>query len=514
MNMPYQYGDLPQIPSFQDEQQQQYSGWPSHRMAYQQYHTGLDEIYESGHMATGMMRMQAVQRFLGEPSPITPGLLQARVPHYNQHAETYEQWPAPEHHRYNSPGGTSVSGNSSYATQNEIRSPLPYHSVSYGSPKDYSQAAYSYPSPEHLREPSYTRDLSLPGGNVSISLRDIEYDHQPEPEPVDNDAEPVLLKTEVVYEQEPAKMEATPIVYKEYHDANVAHSVRDGESVQPMEVSEGESSDTEYTPKSSRRRRSSASTSSSSRQGQRRRSHHARKSSSTTSPSTHRVGKRGGRSTASYTSKAVETYTNIDSHRHFPCPLATYGCQSTFSSKNEWKRHVSTQHIKLGFWRCDLCVTTIDPHDEHTLYHNDFNRKDLFTQHLRRMHAAPPNSSASRAPSKTYPVNEDNITEHQTRCFLVLRTTPPRSQCLFCPETFEGPSSWEGRMEHIGRHLERDRKEGGRLWDIEGWRVDKELEKWLLDEDIIDMDNGQWRIGNGRPIKYTQESDEVDAKGN
>jgi hypothetical protein len=68
-------------------------------------------------------------------------------------------------------------------------------------------------------------------------------------------------------------------------------------------------------------------------------------------------------------------------------------------------------------------------------------------------------------------------------------------------------------MEHIGRHLERDRKEGGRLWDVEGWSVDEELEKWLLDEGIVDMDNGQWRIGNGRPAKHTQESDEVDAKG-
>jgi len=513
----YQYGDLPQIPSFPDEQQ--YTGWPGHHMSYQQYPVAIDENYESVQVAHGMMRMQAVQRFLVEPTPLTQGLLHAKLdrhmPLYTQQIERYEQWPAPEHHRYSSPDSTSVSGNSSYATQNEVRSPHPYHSVAYGSPKEYTQAPYSYPSAEHLRGPSQTRELPLPGGNMSISLRDIEYEHPPEPEPAAEEAEPILLKTDVIYEPEPVgKVEATPTVYKEYSDSSVSHSLRDGESVQPMEPSEEDSSDTEYTPnRSSRRRRSSASTSSSSRAGTRRRSNLGRKSSSATTPTTptNRVSKRSGRSTASHAAKAAENYANGDAQRHFPCPLAPYGCQSTFSSKNEWKRHVSTQHIKLGFWRCNLCVTTVDPHDEHTVYHNDFNRKDLFTQHLRRMHAAP-NNTASRT-QKEYPVNEDNIAEHQARCFHILRTTPQRSQCLFCPEIFKGLNSWDTRMEHIGRHLEKDRKDGGRLGDVERWTVDKELETWLLEEGIVDVGkDGGWRIGNGRPTRYTREDAEGDEK--
>ena len=65
--------------------------------------------------------------------------------------------------------------------------------------------------------------------------------------------------------------------------------------------------------------------------------------------------------------------------RAFPCTFATYGCPSTFTSKNEWKRHVQTQHMRLGFWRCDQCP---DVHCKP----NDFNRKDLFIQHVRRMH--------------------------------------------------------------------------------------------------------------------------------
>ena len=68
-------------------------------------------------------------------------------------------------------------------------------------------------------------------------------------------------------------------------------------------------------------------------------------------------------------------------------------------------------------------------------------------------------------------------------------------------------------MEHIGRHLEKDRKDGGRLGDVEGWTVDKELETWLLEEGIVDVGkDGGWRIGNGRPTRYTREDAEGDEK--
>ena len=42
--------------------------------------------------------------------------------------------------------------------------------------------------------------------------------------------------------------------------------------------------------------------------------------------------------------------------RHLPCTLAIYGCPATFSSKNEWKRHINTQHMHLQKPRCICCV--------------------------------------------------------------------------------------------------------------------------------------------------------------
>ncbi|KAI4762548.1 hypothetical protein E4T52_04026 [Aureobasidium sp. EXF-3400] len=66
----------------------------------------------------------------------------------------------------------------------------------------------------------------------------------------------------------------------------------------------------------------------------------------------------------------------------YPCPFLPYGCPASFSSKNEWKRHLNTQHLSLSTYRCDLCIpkpsSSSSPQQT-----NDFNRKDLFIQHLR-----------------------------------------------------------------------------------------------------------------------------------
>ncbi|KAF2253024.1 hypothetical protein BU26DRAFT_213249 [Trematosphaeria pertusa] len=513
--MYHQYGDLPQIPSFPDDHQ--YGAWThDHTLAYRQHPFRVEEDFDYSGVDDGaMVRLQTMERFLLDTSPLTPGLLQAKfdrsVPLSSQHLGTFErQWPAPEL-RFNSPGLSSQSGYSSHATENELRSPHPFHSIPYGSSEELSQPTIPYPTADRLNEPTYSSDLTLPGGNVS--LRDIEYEHQdPEPTTEENDA--VDMKTDNGYEPEPVyvKTDSAPESYKNYPDSGVGTSLRDAESVQPMEPSEEDSSDQEYTPNRQSRRRQSSASSGSGQRSQRRRNH-GRKSSTTSTPAqTNRVSKRAGRGNASLSaSKASsEVQANGDAQRHFPCPLANYGCQSTFSSKNEWKRHVSTQHVKLGFWRCDLCAETVDPHDERTVYHNDFNRKDLFTQHLRRMHAAPPNQSARS--QREYPVTEENIGEHQSRCYQKLRDAPPQSRCLFCDETFSGPSSWENRIEHVGRHLEKDRKAGLKLQGIPDWNADKTLEQWLIAEGLVEVDrSGVWKIGDGRRRCTVEEESEDDA---
>ncbi|KAF2874917.1 hypothetical protein BDV95DRAFT_473215, partial [Massariosphaeria phaeospora] len=460
----------------------------------------------------GILSMHKMQRFLLEPSPSTPTLLHAgldrSLPLQSQHLQQYEQqWPSVDAYRISSPDRSSMSTNSSHGTQNELRSPHPYHSLPYDSPMECSQSTRAYLSSENFGEVVYPSEL--PQAGASISLRELEYEHH-EPEAVVEDHGQCDLKPEGDYDQEPTytKIAPVPDTYSIYPDSGIGNSVRAAEEVLPMEE---DASDSDYKPSSrtKKQRRSSTASDGSSRQGSRRR--HGRKNSSTSNQSdSNRVKKRRPSSNTSTSMfKAVKDSTSNDTLRPFPCPLAGYGCQSNFVSKNEWKRHVSTQHIKLGFWRCDLCATTVDPRDDQTIYHNDFNRKDLFTQHLRRMHAAPVQLSART--QKEYPVTEDNIVQHQKRCYQVLRDTPPQSGCPFCDHTFSGPTSWDARQEHVGRHLEKDRKSGGAPIDIATWKKDKMLEQWLLDEGLIAHDrSGAWKLGDGKPLRSFASDDSGD----
>ncbi|KAK8213263.1 hypothetical protein M8818_002561 [Zalaria obscura] len=116
----------------------------------------------------------------------------------------------------------------------------------------------------------------------------------------------------------------------------------------------------------------------------------------------------------------------------FPCPLAPYGCTSSFGTKNEWKRHVNTQHLRLDLWRCDQCP-------ERDNGPNEFNRKDLFVQHLRRMHVKSselprqglsPNKKPRCKAIKTEDADSELLDAEQ-RCHISLRQAPMPSarQC-------------------------------------------------------------------------------------
>lgn len=179
----------------------------------------------------------------------------------------------------------------------------------------------------------------------------------------------------------------------------------------------------------------------------------------------------------------------VNGKASFVCPFNKYGCQSTFGSKNEWKRHVNTQHMRLGYWRCDQC-----PQGERKP--NDFNRKDLFVQHVRRMH--PVETDTKTTKSKTAgargtknDVEEQALVETSSRCYRRLRSPPERSGCLFCDACFVGASTWEERMEHVGKHMEAAKKDTNRKVEPEDWRADEAMEEWLTAEGIIIRSRGK-----------------------
>lgn len=500
-----QFQDIPQI--FESNYWAQ--SFNDYNASYRNY--GVNFNIDNGayfeHFDNGTVSMPPMERWMSDKSTFTPGMPHTKYQYQGQHDQYFEQpWPAPDYQRYVSPDCTSASERSSFATLSEQRSPHMYHRAPYGTSSDYSQSPMPYATTEAPQGGSYpSQSLPIITG---IDPRSVEYEH-PEPESVLEDVEDFDVDQPSVCDHgyQAVKLEATPACIS-YADSGVGRSPRDAESVQFEE----QASDSEYTPSLSRsggkRKRSLGSNSSATRSVRRRNS--GRKESTSSASSSAQKGTKKIRRTSNAAKADKETASQPDDRRLFPCPFAGYGCNSTFSSKNEWKRHVSTQHIKLGYWRCDLCPPTKDPNDDSALYFNDFNRKDLFTQHLRRMHAAPKDHS-SRS-QKGYPVNEDNLSEHQKRCFTVLRTPPQQSKCLFCDRTFDGPTSWDERMDHVGRHLEKDRNCEVDLLDVSTWRVDQSLERYLISEGLVYRDNAQWRIGDGKPKRRSSSDSGEDSE--
>jgi hypothetical protein len=199
-----------------------------------------------------------------------------------------------------------------------------------------------------------------------------------------------------------------------------------------------------------------------------------------TSKSTHRPG----RPPTSKLNTSNPQLENQNASRLFACSFSHYGCTSTFRTKNEWKRHVTSQHLKLGFFRCDVdfcnakekkraftnsgngLTTQSSPHD--------FNRKDLFTQHQRRMHKPPTLLANPTEQNKN--AFEASLENVRQRCWIERRKAPAQSTCGFCGFHFKGPRGWEDRMEHVGKHYEQgDQNE----------REDVDLREWALEHGLI-----------------------------
>lgn len=168
----------------------------------------------------------------------------------------------------------------------------------------------------------------------------------------------------------------------------------------------------------------------------------------------------------------------------FPCTFAPFGCTQTFTAKNEWKRHVATIHLQLGVYICDLGYCGHPPsgstpasppairytHPSPKTY----NRKDLFTQHLRRMHASP-QTKTKLSPDEESAVDAFTRSTSE-RCFVQQRPAPSYSQCPYCPVDFAGPEIWDDRMEHVARHVEAGTKV---------LREDEGLREWAVREGVV-----------------------------
>lgn len=164
--------------------------------------------------------------------------------------------------------------------------------------------------------------------------------------------------------------------------------------------------------------------------------------------------------------QAASTETLTDPKRRqfnhvtrFRCVYDFAGCIQILSHKNEWKRHVAKQHVGLVAWTCKIngCRSSI----------GFFNRKDLFTQHLRRMHMPSELFSAKHdEPNLAQALVADKIriartawnrrvAQLQSECQVSRRQPPKHLGCPVhgCPVTFDGVDIWDAWMEHLGKHI-------------------------------------------------------------
>ncbi|KAJ9156340.1 Hydrogen peroxide stress regulator 1 [Pleurostoma richardsiae] len=256
---------------------------------------------------------------------------------------------------------------------------------------------------------------------------------------------------------------------------------------------------------------------------------------------------------------ALDAHVKKQHTRPFVCVFSFAGCTSTFASKNEWKRHVSSQHLLLHFWLCTegACAQNKNggtPPASPSLPSSSsgksagargkvgaaaaaaaaaasassnrnasspalpngaiFNRKDLYTQHLRRMHtpphikkatrhgkkgAAPPAAAAAAAAST--PEWDEHIRALQQSALRERCRLPPHMACpaAGCAQQFNGPDAWDLRMEHVARHLERAAA-GAEPAVVFGGGGDPTLMAWATRGDVavvrMAAGGGAWEMNN------------------
>jgi hypothetical protein len=253
---------------------------------------------------------------------------------------------------------------------------------------------------------------------------------------------------------------------------------------------------------------------------------------------------------------ALEDHKPKKHTRPFKCVFHFAGCESTFASKNEWKRHVNTQHLVLQFWLYQEggCAKTVNgparssgnapgskSRGQVIAFASSsgsagpqlpngviFNRKDLYTQHLRHMRiphnvkkvpkqqqqrkssAGAPAAAAIYSTNQGHPTPRDREERHprlqdnaaQIRCEL-----PEYMRCPApgCSSEFTGWESWDQRMEHVACHLEMA-AQGKEANVVFGGIADPSLMQWAASADVAVVRSagpGRWKLNNPLKLETT-----------
>ncbi|KAJ2902697.1 hypothetical protein MKZ38_000207 [Zalerion maritima] len=148
-----------------------------------------------------------------------------------------------------------------------------------------------------------------------------------------------------------------------------------------------------------------------------------------------------------------------------------YGCTFTecgkrFGSKNDWKRHESSQHFQLEMWRCNYrpgqcmegeCCTFVT------------SRRENFKTHLQSIHS----------------VLGEEKTNHMCKSCHIGRGCEGAFWCGFCKRRIElknrGREGWNERFSHIGNHFT---GRNGPQRHISEWEVIDPYKMCIMDSEV------------------------------
>lgn len=159
---------------------------------------------------------------------------------------------------------------------------------------------------------------------------------------------------------------------------------------------------------------------------------------------------------------SLQKHVTLEHPRPFICVFHFAGCTARFDAKNEWKRHVSTKHLGLNYWLCmegkcgDERQSPCQRRAGLSEFGNIFNRKDLYTQHIRRMHSAVIGQNTTDF--KGADARSDGMVKMmQEKALRVRCRLPEWMPCPVdgCGKVFVGGNTWDERMEHVAQqHFE------------------------------------------------------------
>lgn len=159
---------------------------------------------------------------------------------------------------------------------------------------------------------------------------------------------------------------------------------------------------------------------------------------------------------------SLDEHTGMAHPRPYICVFHYAGCTARFDAKNEWKRHVSTKHLGLKYW---VCMEGKCADERQSVFQqraglepngNIFNRKDLYTQHIRRMHSNIAGQSTTNY--KGADARSDFMVKRMQEDALRIRCRLPTwmpCPVKSCDKSFRGSNAWDERMEHVAQqHFE------------------------------------------------------------